>query len=239
MLDIANPNVARRRRDAARDYCGLKDYDLRRLLRRRLKKANGDGVAIVEELNLPGDVRADVARAGSLLHGYELKSGLDTMKRLPRQADAYATVFDRCTVVTVDWHLDVVEEMLPDFWGLIVMRPGRYDDVLVEVRRARAHDRQCAAALLQLLTYEELLTALRHRSLSPADLRGTKARLATVLDRLASKDELRDLVRGSLVARAQAQVATAERRREADFELLLQQRRNAVARGVNRPGSAC
>lgn len=215
-----------RSEEIARNLCGLTDHELRYRLLAKLKRNGGDRGAVVEELNVSNDVRADLIQVGSSTHGYELKARLDTLARLPKQAPAYAAVCDRCTLVTVDRHLEMAMAMLPDFWGISVLRPGRHDDVLVEIRKARRHDQQDAMALALLLRAEELLDELRGRALPAADLKGSKPKLAATLTRVASIDELRDIVRKSLVARALAQVLGRQQRADADFALFLTQRRS-------------
>lgn len=212
---------ARRRRNPAFDYCCPLDWHLRDLMRDRLQKMLGAEAPVVEEVNLRADVRADLIHAGELVHGYELKAGNDTLARLEKQAEVYAAVCDRCTIVTTHWHLDAIKQLLLPFWGILMALPSKKGEVLVEVRKARRHDHQSSAALLQLLWHEELVTALRGRGLPGRDLQGTKVRLAAVLTDVASQDEIRAIVRTSLAARVVAQRERAMQREAqivTDFE---------------------
>lgn len=72
------------------------DAIIRKYLKEYLAKAHKDDkrVRTVDELGINhGDVRADIAVVNGVFHGYEIKSDLDTLNRLPRQAEAYSEVF--------------------------------------------------------------------------------------------------------------------------------------------------
>jgi hypothetical protein len=66
--------------------------------------------------------RADVAVIGPTMDGFEIKTGRDTLRRLPRQAAAYARLFDRCYVVLADRHVEEALDILPEWWGITVIR---------------------------------------------------------------------------------------------------------------------
>ena len=91
--------------------------------------------------------RADVAVIGDLLYGFEIKTERDSLKRLPRQADAYTRVFDRCHVVVAPCHLDRAAEMLPPWWGVLVIEGDLSMTVLreAETNACRCPDTGAAA----------------------------------------------------------------------------------------------
>src|SRR3954451_13577948 len=73
----------------------------------------------VDEFWVPrSNERADIAVIGTHIDGFEIKTERDTLRRLPRQAGAYARLFDRCTAVVADRHRDAAEQLLPKWWGL-------------------------------------------------------------------------------------------------------------------------
>ena len=47
----------------------------------------------------PWQVRIDIAVVKGALHGFEIKSDFDNLKRLARQVDLYSQVLDRATLV--------------------------------------------------------------------------------------------------------------------------------------------
>src|SRR5665213_2602297 len=50
--------------------------------------------------------RADVVVIGATIEGFEIKTERDSLKRLPRQAEAYTRIFDRCHAVLAHRHVD-------------------------------------------------------------------------------------------------------------------------------------
>ena len=67
---------------------------------------------------LEGSGRIDVAVVNSKLHGYEIKSAVDTLERLPSQQESYSKVFDRITLVADERHIPEAVKILPPWWGL-------------------------------------------------------------------------------------------------------------------------
>src|SRR5262249_26817602 len=66
----------------------------------RLKHADESDTVLIEELGLcRGRVRVDVAVVNGLLHGYEIKSDRDSLRRLAGQVEVYGKVLDRATLV--------------------------------------------------------------------------------------------------------------------------------------------
>src|ERR1700730_13066876 len=80
----------------------MKDIDIRDALKRKLRSfyANDPSTLIVDELGLRhGIARVDVALINGIIHGFELKSDRDTMRRLPSHMRVYNSVMDRITLV--------------------------------------------------------------------------------------------------------------------------------------------
>lgn len=86
--------------------------------------ANETDTAITEELPIPRpSVRADVVVTNGRFVGYEIKSDLDSLSRLPRQVRGYSEVFEKAFVVTTAKRVAYAKKYLPDWWGLIEIRP--------------------------------------------------------------------------------------------------------------------
>jgi hypothetical protein len=64
------------------------------------------------------DARIDVAVVNGSLHGFEIKSDRDTLRRLPAQRDAYNALFDEVTLITGDRHIEKAMAIIPDWWGV-------------------------------------------------------------------------------------------------------------------------
>jgi hypothetical protein len=77
---------------------------------------------VVEELPLnQGRTRADLVVVGPHLLGFEIKSPLDDLSRLPRQLEDYRPVFDEVTLVIGLKHLTGVLSQIPDWCGVMLV----------------------------------------------------------------------------------------------------------------------
>ncbi|MBV7276834.1 sce7726 family protein [Clostridium sp. PL3] len=99
------------------------DSDIRSFLYKDFTKEpmyiNDSSTIIVPEMPiLNGYVRIDVAVINGLLHGYEIKSDMDTLKRLPRQSEYYSKVFDEMILITTEKYINEVKSIVPPWWGI-------------------------------------------------------------------------------------------------------------------------
>lgn len=181
------------------------DLQIRTELKRTLvsEYSNDPDTIIIEELGLRhGYCRVDLAVVNGSLHGYEIKSDRDTLRRLVRQIDTYNRVLDFVTLVTGERHAQKCAEIAPCWWGLLVATRSRSGGV--KLSKLRAPSRNPAPenlATAKLLWREEALALLEE--LGAADRIRSKprkliyARLASV----ASRDELSACVRRHLKSR--------------------------------------
>lgn len=101
---------------------GTGDSQIRLALRGLLvsKYAHDPDTLILDELAIwGGETRADLAVLNGCMHGFEIKSATDTLKRLPKQAEAYSAVFERATLVASVRHIDKALNVIPAWWGLM------------------------------------------------------------------------------------------------------------------------
>jgi hypothetical protein len=141
------------------------DEDIRKILRgslaNELKSYKGT-YRVVEELGVNhGAARVDIAVINGHMHGYEIKSDLDTLLRLPGQIKAYSAVFDKMTIVVGYSHLFQAINLIPDWWGIEVAKV-RQDGSLVlnHIREAQLNQAQDPISLVRLLWREEALRIL-------------------------------------------------------------------------------
>src|SRR5690606_14499419 len=74
---------------------------------------------IINELDVcAGSAIMDIVVVNGEIHGFEIKSERDNLKRLPQQISYYNRVFDRVTLVVSSDHLDKAQEMIPEWWGI-------------------------------------------------------------------------------------------------------------------------
>ncbi len=89
---------------------------------------NDSNTRIIEEFgSCQGNARVDVAVINGSIHGYEIKSEKDTLKRPPIQKEYYNRTLDFVTLVCEETHLEKAEQIIPNWWGIykIKMREGK------------------------------------------------------------------------------------------------------------------
>src|SRR4051812_12498776 len=87
------------------------------LQRLRARYCGAIDTALVEELGMcRGQVRIDVAVVNGCLHGYEIKSDRDSLRRLRGQVAIYGRVLDRASLVVGTRHLDDAIVAVPEWW---------------------------------------------------------------------------------------------------------------------------
>jgi hypothetical protein len=155
-------------------------------------------VKIIEELGIThGAARVDIAVVNGVIHGYELKSDLDTLERLPWQVKIYNLVLDRMTLVVGKSHLSQAIELVPDWWGITVAKTsGSNQEVsLYEIREARENCFQDNFSIAALLWREEALTILEEfgeaKGVRSKSRRAVYERLVTVLDQTTLRARVR------------------------------------------------
>jgi hypothetical protein len=183
-----------------------REIEIRNTLRKRLERLNArhskTESLILDELGLcQGEARVDIAVVNGALHGYEIKSEQDTLKRLPAQSAIYNRVFDTMAIVAPARHLDKIEPMVPTWWGLIEVAEKDGGPVLRYRRRRSQNPQVDPYALAQLLWRDEALQLLEELGLA----KGFKSKPNRVLwKRLAenlSLSRLNEAVRHTLKIR--------------------------------------
>jgi hypothetical protein len=180
------------------------EADIRAALRTRLKSTQRrhPDTVIVDELGIcRGEVRIDVAVINGQMHGYEIKSDRDSLRRLSGQIELYSKVLDKATLVTGDLHLDKAAILLPDWWGLLRAVPSVRGLQIGTVRQARLNPAKDARALAEFLWLDAALTLLEQHGLD----RGVRTKPRRIIwDRISESfdiDVIADAVRDHLKAR--------------------------------------
>ncbi len=163
-----------------------------------LKEVAADG-SFLEELRLHGgEVRADLVLIEQM-HCFEIKSEADSLARLINQGSRYARVFDHVTLVMAERHVSKAMELLPPWWGAMVLAPG---GTFYQLRPARMNVRQSADSLASVLTKEEALAILE----DAGQTKGWRSKSLYLIQRhIASTMPLEDIkrcIRDALLQRA-------------------------------------
>jgi hypothetical protein len=143
----------------------MKDCDLRVAVKRKLLAKYAKeypGTLVFEELGLRhGSGRIDLAVVNGTIHGFELKSDLDNLTRLPRQIQIYNSVLDKVTLIVGCRHVDVASELVPYWWGIKLATVGKRGGIsFLDLRRARANPLVDPLAVAKLLWRDEALLFL-------------------------------------------------------------------------------
>lgn len=119
-------------------------------------------VRIIEELGVQhGAGRVDIAIVNGIMHGYEIKSDLDTLRRLPEQINVFNSVFDKMTLVVGKNHLYQAINIVPEWWGITIAKIGNDGSVLFNVIRDEEFNKyQDSVSVARLLWREEALRIL-------------------------------------------------------------------------------
>jgi hypothetical protein len=173
---------------------------VRRALRDRLLSQLSGPRETIEEFWVPrSNERADLVVVGGSLDAFEIKTDRDTLRRLPRQVDAYGRLFDRCTAVVAAKHLDGASDLLPEWWGITLIGEGetpRFE----EKRGAQANPRIDPQTLVRLLWRDDAVAALAELGHPPDPGASRGALWGEILDR-SSISGLRRTVRLAILNR--------------------------------------
>jgi hypothetical protein len=181
------------------------DIEIRKALKENLAAAflADPHTLILEELGLRhGATRVDMVVVNGCLHGFEVKSDRDSLKRLPRQVKMYSQVLDYATLVVGQRHADKAKPTIPNWWGIQVADRDQDGEVrLQEVRHPLDNPAPDKLAIAKLLWRDEAIMLLEE--LGAADGIRSKPR-RVVYARLAEVipiDALRFRVRHQLRSR--------------------------------------
>jgi len=96
--------------------------------------------------------RIDFLTINGETKSYEIKSELDNLSKLVKQTEDYTKVFEYNYIVIDEKHYTKAKEILPDGYGIIILRNRKLDTV----REAKKNDMLCMEMQLNLFTQREL-----------------------------------------------------------------------------------
>lgn len=181
------------------------DADIRAALRKKLTSTYGGHpeTVVLDEVGVcRGEVRVDVAVVNGKIHGYEIKSDRDSLRRLAGQIELYGKVLDQATLVAGERHFDTAAAMLPEWWGLLLVKFTNNGPRFETVRRARMNPARDARALVEFLWLEDSIALLKQHGLD----RGVRTKPRRVIwDRICENFDIEAIataVRVKLKSRA-------------------------------------
>jgi hypothetical protein len=171
------------------------DFAIRSVLQNQLLEKyrhNADAMVLSELGICQGLARIDMAVVNGSLNGYEIKSDLDTLDRLPMQSMYYCKVFDCMEIIIGERHLQEVLEVTPSWWGITIATKNDIGVQLEVYRKGLRNEEPDAYAIAQLLWKSEALNLLCEYDLE----KGCKSKNKEILwRRLADNLPLNDLKR--------------------------------------------
>lgn len=181
------------------------DTDIRAALRKKLTSTYGGHpeTVVLDELGVcRGEVRVDVAVINGKIHGYEIKSDRDSLRRLTGQIELYSKVLDQATLVAGERHLGAAAAMLPEWWGLLVVKSTSNGLHFETVRCVQMNPARDARALAEFLWLEDSIALLEQHGLD----RGVRTKPRRVIwDRIYESFDIEVIaaaVRAKLKSRA-------------------------------------
>jgi hypothetical protein len=184
----------------------MNDPEIRQALIAHLREFySADSQArIVEELCVrKGRSRIDLAVVNERLHGFEIKSPKDTLKRLLRQLEDYRAVFDDVTFVIGLKHLGGVLGDIPHWCGVMLAVPIGGEVTLERFRDGRQNLHREPYAVAQLLWRDEALEILTRRGFVKGVKSKPKPHLWARLTESLALDDLAAEVRVALANRSE------------------------------------
>lgn len=158
----------------------------------------------IDELGLcQGSARVDLAVINGQLHGYEIKSERDNLRRLSAQVALYGRVFDRITLVCSERHVYKALDIIPDWWAVLRIVHTNQNPTFKLIRRGRKNPSRDARALVEFLWMEEAVALLTQRH-AIRGMRGKpRATLWNKLCEILKLEEVAAAVRAHLKATAE------------------------------------
>ncbi len=184
------------------------DAEIRSALRSRLHIEHGGDAdtVIMEELGFcRGQVRIDLAVVNGFLHGYEIKSDRDSLRRLGVQIDYFSKVLDRATLVAGERHIEKTIDMVPGWWEILRVETGLVGPQFRIVQQGSGNPNRDPRLLVELIWLDDAVELLEQRG-AARGVRGKPRRV--VWDRVCECFELEEIaktVRDHLKARSAPQ----------------------------------
>lgn len=137
---------------------GLGDAEIRSVLVPALQSRHAEALVLHEMPVRSTQAIIDVVAIDDAMHAYEIKSDLDSLRRLRRQATYYDRTFDDVTLVTTR---PLHAQYIPLHWGVIVVRSLGGAIELDWVRESQPNCSARSEDLLYILRGTELVRILR------------------------------------------------------------------------------
>lgn len=194
----------------------MNDQDIRIVLKAELMRryAKDNNTLVLDEVGIRhGAARIDLVVVNHQLHGYEIKSDRDSLKRLPDQIRAYSSIMDRVTLVVGYRHAYEALKMVPEWWGVRLAETKKQSGtvVLSGARSARNNPKVDLDAAVALLWRGEALAILEEMGAAGGVRSKRRSEIYKRLVELSDPDFLRSRIRQQLKQRRCWRVGVQQR----------------------------
>lgn len=142
-----------------------------------------------------GVIRADIAIANGILHGFEIKGDYDKLNRLPSQAKSYSSIFDKVTLIVSEKHLKESLKIIPRWWEVYLVREGKKGAIHFSVyREGKLNSSINLFLLAKILWRSEAIQLLKKIGADKSLLRKNRRELYKVISKKCCHTQLRDYV---------------------------------------------
>jgi len=184
----------------------MNDRDIRAVIKKELMRrhAREEDTLVLDELGLRhGAARIDLVVVNERLHGYEIKSDRDSLRRLPEQIRVYSSVMDRVTLVVAYRHAYEALRMVPEWWGVRLAETKKQSGtvVLSGARPARNNPKVDLNAVVALLWRDEALAIIEEMGAAGGVRSKRRNEIYRRLVELSDPDSLRFRIRQQLKRR--------------------------------------
>lgn len=173
--------------------------------RKKLQSSSGrkSDSLIIDELGiLHGANRIDIAVINRDLHGYEIKSSKDTLKRLDKQLESYSTTMQRLTFIIAPRHVDELLKQVPAWCGVIIAKKGPRGGIsFTTLRQSKKNPAVNKFSLAHMLWKSEVKNYLADKGFESKDLNANRRDLYKLLCESLTTKELVNLIKYSLSTR--------------------------------------
>jgi hypothetical protein len=181
------------------------DSEIRSALHRKtLKRMHARPDTLVfDELGLAhASVRIDIAVLDGCLHGFEIKSAVDKLSRLPLQLRLYEECLEKLTIVCAERHLAAVLKIAPSWCGIIEATKGPRGAIdFNTARRPRHNPNVQPDKLAHLLWRPEVIQLLERMNTPRHILKKPRALLCKHLAELLTIEEITSFIREFMLLR--------------------------------------
>lgn len=182
-----------------------RDEDIRQALhqKRLAHLRHHPNTIVVDELGLAhAKSRIDVAVINGCIHGYEIKSGLDTLDRFEGQFEIYRQTLQKLTFVLSPRHVENVQQKAPEWCGLIEASLGSRKSVHFRVLRRPSKNPDVDPVMMaHLLWRPEAVRLLLELGHVEKELRGPRIELYRMISAKLKAADIIVKIREAMIKR--------------------------------------